>query len=266
MKIKMYLDAIEFNEENIGYLLEKEEINNLIIGCLHDSLKAIDIEKWVMGNVTIEDNVELIFICPPDSKLLIYSPTNNDDDDDSLYKFIAEQFKSMEIKLLGVKAETKIANKFSEQYANFFNCNFNIFMSMKILVLTTLENIQILNLNYRKATIDDLDTFEYGNSAEIGQNQRKFIKEGLYLLEDNGKVVSQAAIRRKMSMGGVFTPEAYRGKGYSTTLIYLLSKKLLEEGARYCVLHTDASNYTSNHIYQKIGYRFIADMADITFE
>lgn len=263
MKIKMYSDAIKFNEENIGYLLEKEEINNLIIGCLHDSLEAIDIEKWVMGNVTMENNVELIFICPPESKLLIYSPTNNYDD--SLYKFIVEQFKSMNIKLLGVKAETKIANIFSEQYAKYLYCNFNIFMSMRILVLTKLDNIKILNLNCRKATIDDLDTFGYGNTAETEQNQRKFIKEGLYLLEDNGKVVSQAAIRRKMSMGGVFTPEAYRGKGYSITLIYLLSKKLLEEGARYCVLHTDASNYTSNHIYQKIGYRFISDMADITF-
>ena len=45
-----------------------------------------------------------------------------------------------------------------------------------------------------------------------------------------------------------------RGKRYAYELVYELSKKCLDEGAKYCVLYADAENPISNHVYEKIGY------------
>jgi predicted GNAT family acetyltransferase len=35
---------------------------------------------------------------------------------------------------------------------------------------------------------------------------------------------------------------------------------MLAEGRRFCFLFTDLGNPTSNHIYQEIGYRPVADV------
>jgi hypothetical protein len=35
---------------------------------------------------------------------------------------------------------------------------------------------------------------------------------------------------------------------------------LLDSGRKFCFLYTDVTNPTSNHIYQEIGYRPVADL------
>lgn len=66
-------------------------------------------------------------------------------------------------------------------------------------------------------------------------------------------------------IGYVFTPRDNRDKGYATTLTADLSQELLDSGKRFCFLYTDLSNPTSNSIYQKIGYRPVADVMDFVF-
>jgi predicted acetyltransferase len=57
----------------------------------------------------------------------------------------------------------------------------------------------------------------------------------------------------------VFTPRDQRGRGYASNLVAALSREQLRAGATFCSLFTDLLNPTSNSIYQKIGYRPIAD-------
>jgi len=40
---------------------------------------------------------------------------------------------------------------------------------------------------------------------------------------------------------------------------------MLDQGKSYCTLYTDLSNPASNVIYQRIGYRPLADFLDIRF-
>ena len=93
-----------------------------------------------------------------------------------------------------------------------------------------------------------------------------FGQEGLYFLMKDNIPVSQAAIRRKASMGGVYTPEEYRRNGYSSALVSQLAKRILEDGNPYCVVHTDAGNAISNRMYINMGFEQIADMKDIVFD
>ena len=57
----------------------------------------------------------------------------------------------------------------------------------------------------------------------------------------------------------VYTPPEFRGKGYASALVADLSRELFARRKRAIFLTTDVANPTSNSIYQRIGYRPVAD-------
>src|SRR5687767_4462283 len=60
----------------------------------------------------------------------------------------------------------------------------------------------------------------------------------------------------------VYTPPERRGRGYATACVSALTRQLLDEGSAFCCLYADRSNPTSTGIYQKLGYRAVADSSD----
>jgi predicted GNAT family acetyltransferase len=90
----------------------------------------------------------------------------------------------------------------------------------------------------------------------------------LYLWE-RGRPVSMAASSRPtahgVSVSLVYTPPAERGRGYATSCVATLSQQLLNAGFDWVSLFTDLANPTSNAIYQRIGYRPVADFRDYRF-
>jgi predicted GNAT family acetyltransferase len=63
-------------------------------------------------------------------------------------------------------------------------------------------------------------------------------------------------------IGPVFTPREHRGRGYAGAAVALVSQQVLDAGARPC-LFTDQANPVSNRLYEGLGYRPVADMADV---
>ena len=92
-------------------------------------------------------------------------------------------------------------------------------------------------------------------------------RSGLWLWEDNGVPVSLAGFSGPtptgIRVGPVYTPPSHRSRGYATTLVADLSQWLLGQGYRSCFLYTDLSNPTSNHIYETIGYRQVAEAVEV---
>ena len=66
-------------------------------------------------------------------------------------------------------------------------------------------------------------------------------------------------------VGWVYTSPDLRGKGYATSVVASLSRRILQDGKAFCFLFTDLSNPTSNKIYRKIGYEPICDFNDYRF-
>jgi uncharacterized protein len=66
-------------------------------------------------------------------------------------------------------------------------------------------------------------------------------------------------------IGPVYTPPELRGHGYASALVADLTRAQLEGGRRFCFLFTDLSNPTSNNIYQRVGYRPVADVDQWAF-
>ncbi len=97
------------------------------------------------------------------------------------------------------------------------------------------------------------------------------LKNGtLFLWMSSGEPVSMAAVSRPtangISINYVYTPPKFRGRGYSSTLVSEVCRRMLtEKGFEFCVLYADADNPVSNHIYQKIGFSQIARHGQIGF-
>lgn len=63
-------------------------------------------------------------------------------------------------------------------------------------------------------------------------------------------------------VGPVYTPPAQRGRGWASNAVAEVSRRIQGDGARVC-LFTDQANPTSNKIYAALGYRPVADMANL---
>lgn len=66
-------------------------------------------------------------------------------------------------------------------------------------------------------------------------------------------------------MDPVYTPAHLRGRGYAGAVTAEVSQAALTAGATDVVLYADPANPTSNALYQRLGYRPIAEWAVYDF-
>jgi len=280
MQFVKYENIEDFIKENFELILEKEWLNCLMVGnCLEG--QKVGIDGWLLAKVTQNEKTELIMLYRKPWKLIMYSPTNNTSDE--LYKFAGEEVYKIDNDLLGVNAEKVIANKFAKYYCKTANKHYKLVTPMKILVLEKMLQMQkTTEANFRQATENDRQVLiqyikEFYKEAlnqdvsdeDASKKIEAYFERGYYVLERQGKILSQAVIGRELikgkSVSGVYTPKDERGKGYAYDLVYRLSKKCLDEGAEYCVLYTDADNPISNHIYEKMGYMKRVECEELEF-
>lgn len=85
----------------------------------------------------------------------------------------------------------------------------------------------------------------------------------------DGTPVSMAGVTEKAAgqvrVAPVYTPADLRGRGYAGAVTAEVSRAALAAGADEVVLFTDLANPTSNALYQRIGYRPVADFAMYDF-
>jgi predicted GNAT family acetyltransferase len=81
----------------------------------------------------------------------------------------------------------------------------------------------------------------------------------------DGTPVSMASVTPEVAgqvrVGPVYTPAPLRGHGYAGAATAEVSRAALDAGAKEVLLFTDLANPTSNGLYQRLGYRPVADFA-----
>ncbi len=86
---------------------------------------------------------------------------------------------------------------------------------------------------------------------------------GLTLWETGGQPVAMAGSTREVAgvvrIAPVYTVPAHRRRGYGGAVTAVASQAALDGGALAVVLFTDLANPTSNALYQRLGYRPVAD-------
>ncbi|MFT5141969.1 MAG: ribosomal protein S18 acetylase RimI-like enzyme [Rhodothermales bacterium] len=97
--------------------------------------------------------------------------------------------------------------------------------------------------------------------------RRLIAAEELYMWDDGQRrcmIGATAPTPSGIRIGYVYTPPANRDKGFASAATAHLTQLMLTR-FDFCTLYTDLSNPTSNSIYQRIGYRPVADVSDINF-
>ena len=280
MKFEKYDNVKEFMNDNMKLIEEKEWLNNLMVGNCEDGLKN-GTEGWVLARVTNDSKTELIILNRKPWHLLFYSPTNNRTDE--LFEFIAKEVYKIDKDILGVNGDKELARKFAKYYCKEANIKYEVQTEMRILLLEKIIKSKTNEeVTFRKAKFADKLTLikylkEFMKEAldekitdeQAEEKFNRYIEKGYYVLENKGKIVSQAALLRDLKKGkcvsAVYTPKEERSKGYAYTLVYKISEKAFNNGAEYCVLYTDDTNPISNHVYEKIGYERKVDCEDLRF-
>ena len=123
--------------------------------------------------------------------------------------------------------------------------------------------------DFGHAAREQSENSEYAHDHAVhGDDEvRRAIDEFVLLWEVDGEVVSLAGATPPaygvVRIAPVYTPEEQRGHGYGTAVTAEASRLLGADGTRLC-LFTDVDNPVSNHVYAKIGYRPVVDMANHT--
>ena len=120
--------------------------------------------------------------------------------------------------------------------------------------------------------VDAFSQEALGKPAALDKAKKSAVRfiadKQLYIWDCNGPVsIAQAArpMRNGISVSAVYTPPEQRNKGYATSCVASLTKKLLSERYSFCSLFADQSNPTSNSIYAKIGYVPLGDALEFDF-
>ena len=104
---------------------------------------------------------------------------------------------------------------------------------------------------------------------DLGMITRNMLKDRALYFWTDPDPVSMAATTRPtvngISISYVYTPPELRRKGYASAIVASVSQLMLDKGRKFCTLYTDQSNPTSNSIYQKIGYKPVADVVEVIF-
>jgi uncharacterized protein len=264
-------DSIDkFWDKTQAYLLHHEAENNVLLGIAHTlrNNPARYPDQPYLAMVEIDGEVVATGIRTPPHKLLLSKVSN--------LEALTLVVRDLQLEALpGVTGLVPEVETFLQEWQGLTGQSYRLLKEMSIHQLTALPPLKAANGHLRLATERDralllewLPAFDAEIGWEIVEDVERIVtnrlkKQDTYLWEDNNAPVSLSAGRQFSPaagrIGSVYTPPAYRRKGYATACVAALSQKLLDEGCERCFLLTDLANPTSNHIYQQIGYIPVCD-------
>jgi len=278
MKLARYTALAPFREAALESLHRDEVLHNLPIGILNRLTEPLA-EDIYMAMVTGDAGEPLLIALQTPPNNLILSVVGTFDGVEP-YEALASNLAEAGIHPPGVLGVTGQAGAFAELYAKRIGARAETKKRLRFYQLRAVSGVPLMGA-LRPASEGDMHFLPYWYQAFSGDTHasgppldpdyvRQVIGRGWYfLLWHEGQPVCLAGSTRKMphgrSVGPVYTPPYFRGRGYATAAVAMLSQRLLDEGCEYCVLTTDLANPTSNSIYQKIGYRAVCDLEEVAF-
>jgi predicted GNAT family acetyltransferase len=272
--LKTYNNSEEYLKESITTLESKELENNLIIG-ICKSLKNTTNEDYHFINIFQKKNVIATSI-KTSAKVIIFCTTN----DKEAINEIANYYLENKINIKGVIGESNSAEIFTECYGaqilrikplclqRLIKTN-DINISEGYFQVCTVADSMLLNKWTTNFFIEE-ELLPKKSQAEVEAIVETILEsKDFYCWKMNNKIVSIASILRKTKNYGIvgiaYTPKEFRGNGYASSCVKILSDYILVNGFQFCGLFTDKANPTSNKIYGQIGYETVTEFKNIEF-
>ena len=274
-------DATAFLAEAEPLLLADEARHNLILGVAGTIRDAPDLyplrRLWLVVDA---DVVVAAALRTPPYNLILAKPRSR-----PALAALAEAVAGDE-EIPGVVGTEPEIHEFAELWSQHSGVPGRVNMRQGVYALDQIELVPTVPGSARVATLDDRDLvlrwwIAFGDEVlhEGGPGRERAEAtvdhklsdpaSGILLWEDGGKPVSLAGwggpTPNGIRIGPVYTPPELRGHGYATAVTAELSHRQLDGGRSFCFLYTDLANPTSNAIYERIGYRRVAEAAEVVF-
>lgn len=275
-----YASAGDFLAD-VGPLLERDEaLNGLMLGIarrLRGEFLAYG-SKPLVATVGEKDAPALVVLMTPPYKLQLTAATG---DWPEAVGPLAAELHAGQWPVPAVIGRRDVANAFAAQWVTLTGCRSRPGAEQRIYELRQVNHPKCPPGDARRATIGDLvvarelacafhaDCFGTSTPDRTAEMVASKIDSGTLWLWVTDQPVSMAARTRPTphgeAVGLVYTRSAHRRQGYATALVAWLSQQILDGGKQFCTLFADLANPTANSIYQRIGYRPVADVVDIHF-
>ncbi len=278
MDLVRYANAAEFRARTEPLLLGREAEHNLILGILAGIASGrewVDPPPYLALALAGSDPVLAAIMTPPHNLLLSHTESLE------ALPLLVEDLLRSGYGVPGVTGSPVVSEAFAGLWQEKTGHKARLAMGQRIYELEKVRWPVDVPGHLRRATEADRPLLRewftgFFHDADPGGDPEKSVdrflttqSRGLYLWED-GEPVSMAghiaATPHGDRVGAVYTPPEWRRRGYASACVAALSRMLLDQGRRFCFLYTDLANPTSNHIYQEIGYRAIADSVMLCFE
>ncbi len=281
MNITIHKTPTEFLAAAGDWLYEREAVNGLMLGLanrLANAEKPAEIPP-VMMTVSNGRELEAAAIMTPPRGVVLYAPA---DDPTEALQALAEELITGDYPVPECIGPKKASDLFVKIWSDRTGCAAVLNMAQRIYELRQVNFPHGVAGSARPAEMKELDllarwTHEF--SVAVGENSdaeanriaaERVISEGKLLLwVHQGRPVSMSAghrpTRNGIGIGWVYTPAKFRGNGFASACVAELSQRQLDAGRQFCCLYTDLANPTSNSIYQKIGYKPVADSSQYRF-
>lgn len=259
-----------------SWLMRAEAENNLILGlCREYGRFRVPCEQGWLLTLDIDGTVNGVAIMTPPYNLIVTQLTPAAIDE------LVDFLRAEKAPVPGVVGPSEVAAGFAEAWSLRTGCRTSLHMDQRLFKCEQVSPIAPAPGNLRHTEERDKELLliwvrDFEIAARVHHAKESLepkvdalLKSGRGRIWEDSHPVSCASYSRETENGVavnfVYTPSEARGHGYASSCVAALTESLLASGKRFCCLYTDKANPTSNKIYQRIGYRPIADSQMWTF-
>ena len=279
MKLRVFGDVDAFLDRVAATLMAREAATSLLLGValrLREGHRYGD-EAPFLACAEDSGGIGVIAARTPPHNLLLHVERETD----VVLECLAEHLTDVSKPLPGVHAERTSAERFARIWSRATGCSHELAMGQRLYRLTEVSFPSGVPGRFRLAEPDDADRLVAWTEAfvdeAVGEGPHpdaaalveRLLAGKALAVWDDGEAVSMASANRPtpngIAINLVYTPPERRRCGYASACVAALSQRQLDEGKRFCTLFTDLANPTSNALYRRVGFRPVADFAEIRF-
>ncbi len=278
MELRTYPDGAAFLSRAYAFLQRDATLNSLLIA-LAERTPPCTAPPY-FATLHADDEVVLAVIRTPPHNVALSTADNRVLEHLST---LVDGLRREHGILPGVTGPTDVAMAFSAAWTEATSVAASVRLSFKVMELEAVrpptwpsgelqfameKDVELLSA-WTHRFIDETGLPEEDRPAASPEVVRERVtRRGLHLWTVDGVPVTMAAASpgSLARIGGVYTPREYRRRGYASACVARLSQSLLDGGSTKVTQSTDATNPTSNKIYEGLGYRCVGDAVLVTFD
>lgn len=276
-EIRRYSTAAEFMAACSAFLCEREAENNLLLGIGGAvGTSGSPYSTFYLASAG-PSPIEGSFMMTPPHNLQLSAPVS-----DAAMHAVMDDLAVRGFQVPGVNGVAESSDRFIEIWCRRNGGRAEPTHGLYCYKLSEVRSVPRAPGGYRKARNEDFEmlvewSHAFDRDADLDEKDdsqvRKALRIGLdsghyFIWEDDQPVAmarTSGATPTGIRVSSVYTPRRLRGRGYATSLVADLSARELMLGRKFCFLFTDATNPTSNKIYQRIGYEQVCEFHQYSF-